>query len=144
VSSSTAVLYRIHPRSAAVTGRVDLGQRAGRPSVEFGIVTVVVSDPMHTLVVDPRTLRIVGSQPCCPLGDGYDIDYGHGSEWMTDWQTGAVHRFAFNAGVYSLEEVITVASPPGFYGGRCLTSLVAGAGAVWVTLAPSVGSTCSS
>ncbi len=141
VSSSTAVLYRIDPRSAAVTGRVDLGQRAGRPSVEFGIVTVVVSDPMHTLVVDPRTLRIVVEQSCCPLRDGYDIDYGHGSEWMTDWPTGAVHRFAFNGG-YSLDEVITVASPPGFYGGLCLTSLVAGAGAVWVTLAPSVEPTC--
>jgi hypothetical protein len=142
VSSSTAVLYRIHPRSAAVTGRVDLGQRAGRANVEFGIVTVVVSDPMHTLVVDPRTLRIVGQQPCCPLRDGYDIDYGHGSEWMTDWPTGAVHRFAFN-GLYSLEKVIAVTSPPGFYGGVCLTSLAAGADAVWVTLAPSAGVTCS-
>jgi hypothetical protein len=151
VSSSTAVLYRIHPRSAAVTGRVDLGQRAGRPSVEFGIVTVVVSDPMHTLVVDPRTLRIVGQQPCCPLRDGYNIDYGHGSEWMTDWPTGAVHRFAFDGRWYSLEKVIAVTSPPGFYGGVCLTSLAAGADAVWVTLAPSAvtwsrpsaGVTCS-
>jgi len=142
VSSSTAVLYRIHPRSAAVTGRVDLGQRAGRPSVEFGIVSVVVSDFPHTLVVDPRTLDIVGQQPCCPLRDGYDIDYGHGSEWMSDWPTGAVHRFAFNGGLYSLEEVIAVTSPPGFYGGVCLTSLVAGAGAVWVTLAPSFEPTC--
>jgi hypothetical protein len=142
VSSSTAVLYRIHPRSAAVTGRVDLGHRAGRPSVEFGIVSVVVSDPgRHTLVVDPRTLDIVAEQWCCPLRDGYDIDFGHGSEWMTDWPTGAVHRFAFH-GHYSLEKVIPVASPPGFYGGLCLTSLVAGADAVWVTLAPSVGPTC--
>ena len=152
VSSSNAVLYRIHPRSAAVTGRVDLGQRAGRASVEFGIVTVVVSDPMHTLVVDPRTLRIVGQQPCCPLRDGYDIDYGHGSEWMSDWPTGAVHRFAFDGSYYSLEKVIAVTSPPGFYGGVCLTSLAAGADAVWVTLAssaggawsrPSAGVTCS-
>jgi Protein kinase domain len=142
VSSSTAVLYRIDPRSAAITGRVDLGQRAGRPSVEFGIVSVVVSDPMHTLVVDPRTLDIVVQQQCCPLRDGYDIDWGHGSEWMTDWPTGAVHRFAFN-GLYSLEKVITVASPPGYYGGLCLTSLVAGAGAVWVTVAHSVDPTCS-
>jgi Protein kinase domain len=145
VSSSTAVLYRIHPLSAAVTGRIDLGQRAGRPSVEFGIVYVGVSDPgRHSLVVDPRTLGIVKEQPCCPLRDGYDIDYGHGSEWMTDWPTGAVHRFAFsNRWGYSLDEVIAVASPPGFYGGVCLTSLVAGAGAVWVTLAPSGGPTCS-
>jgi serine/threonine-protein kinase len=142
MSSSTAVLYRIHPRSAAVTGRVDLGQRAGRPSVEFGIVSVVVSDFPHTLVVDPRTLDIVTTQPCCPLGDGYNIDYGHGSEWMTDWPTGAVHRFAFN-GYYSLEKVIAVTSPPGFYGGVCLTSLAAGAEAVWVTLAPSAGDTWS-
>ena len=61
---------------------------------------------------------------------------------MTDWPTGAVHRFAFN-GYYSLEKVIAVTSPPGFYGGVCLTSLAAGADAVWVTLAPSAGDTWS-
>jgi hypothetical protein len=63
VSSSTAVLYRIDPRSATVTGRVDLGQRAGRPEVQFGIVYVGVSDPgRRSLAVDPRTLGILVAQ----------------------------------------------------------------------------------
>src|SRR5262245_924505 len=127
-SSSPAQLHRIPPRAAAVTRQVDLGQRAGRPSVEFGIVTVNVSDPgRHSLVIDPRSLRILITQPCCPLRDGYDIDQGFGSEWMTDWPTGAVQRFALN-GYYSLDETISVASPPGLFGGLGCTSFGAGAG----------------
>jgi len=145
MSSSTAVLYRIHPRSAAVTGRVDLGRRAGRPTVEHGIVTVGVSDPgRHSLAVDPRTLDTFIEQPCCPLGDGYDGDYGYGSTWSYDSSAGTVLRFAFNRWVgYSLDEAIAVTDPPKFNGGPCLTSLAAGAGAVWVTLAPSVNATCT-
>jgi len=145
VSSSTAILYRIHPRSAAVTGRVDLGRRAGRPTVEHGIVTVGVSDPgRHSLAVDPRTLDTFIEQECCPLGDGYDGDYGYGSTWSYDSSAGTVLRFAFNRWTgYSLDEAIAVTDPPKFNGGPCLTSLAAGAGAVWVTLAPSVNATCT-
>jgi serine/threonine-protein kinase len=141
VSSSTAVLYRIHPRLAAVTGRVDLGQRAGRPEVHFGIVEVGVSDAGGlALVIDPRTLSVGVREPFA-LEEGYDEDEGHGSVWGIDWPAGTVNRFDFD-GDYSIDEVIAVAHPPK-YGGPCLTSLAVGAGAVWVTVAPSASRTCS-
>jgi hypothetical protein len=147
MSSSTAVLYRIHPRSAAVTGRIDLGQRAGRPSVEFGVVYVGVSDPgRRSLVVDPRTLSVVIAQSCCPLGDGYEDAVGHGSVWSFDSATGTVFRFAFNRfGGYSLDQAIAVTDPPKFAVGTglCLTSIAADASAVWVTVAPTASGTCT-
>ena len=66
LSSSSATLYRINPRSAAVTRRTDLGQRAGRPEVQFGAVWVSVSDAGGgTLLVDPRTLSVVARLSCC-------------------------------------------------------------------------------
>jgi DNA-binding beta-propeller fold protein YncE len=143
LASSTAVLYRIHPRSAAVTGRIDLGQRAGRPEIEFGMIFVAVSDRgRHSLRVDPRTLDVVVEQPCCALGAGYDDDEGHGSVWSIDSATGAVHRFAVNRYGFYLERAIRVTDPPKFNGGPCLTSIAAGRDAVWVTLAPSIEGSC--
>ena len=48
------MLYRIDPRSVAVSGKVDLGMRAGRPSVRFGAVWVGLSDRGgDTALVDP-------------------------------------------------------------------------------------------
>jgi YVTN family beta-propeller protein len=92
VSSSSAVLYRIDPRSAAKTGQIDLGQRAGRPNVRFGAVWVGVSDyGLGTLVVDPRRLGFT-ALGCCPLSGGYDTATGYGSIWYFDRSTGAVVR----------------------------------------------------
>ena len=141
VSSATAVLYRIHPRTAAVTGRVDLGQRAGRPEVQFGAaVWVSVSDAGGaTLLVDPRTLSIVNQLSCCALGKQDDVD-AFGSTWTSDWPSGRVVRW--DGTTYRVVDTIAVTDPP-LYDGLCLTSIAAGAGAVWVTLAPSVGLTCS-
>ena len=143
MSSSTAVLYRIDPRSAAVTGRVDLGQRASRPSIEPGVIAVGVS-PSGTLTVDPRTLEVVTWQGCCDLAEGYDTVFGHGSEWGYDWDSGTVNRFAFNRVTgYSLDEAIAVTEPPRYNGGPCITSIATTADAVWVTLGYSTNSACS-
>jgi DNA-binding beta-propeller fold protein YncE len=142
VSSTNATLYRIDPHSAAVTGHTDLGQRAGRPNVQFGRVWVGVSDAGGmTLLVDPRTLSVAVPLDCCALGDGYDAVNGFGSTWTTDWQTGTVVRW--DGATYEIVESIRVTDPP-FFGGDCMTSIAAGAGAAWVTVAPTSADACQS
>jgi DNA-binding beta-propeller fold protein YncE len=134
VSSSSATLYRINPRSAAVTGRTDLGQRAGPPEVQFGAVWVSVSDAGGTTVlVDPRTLRVALVLACCAPGQQDDVD-AFGSDWASDWPSGSVVRW--DPATYQPVDTVAVTDPP-LFGGLCLTSITAGAGAVWVTLAPS-------
>ena len=126
-----------------MTGRVDLGQRAGRPSIELGVIAVGVS-PSGTLTVDPRTLEVVTWQGCCDLAEGYDTVFGHGSEWGYDWDSGTVNRFAFNRVTgYSLDEAIAVTEPPRYNGGPCITSIATTADAVWVTLGDSADSSCA-
>jgi hypothetical protein len=138
MSSSTAELHRIHPRSATVTGRVDLGERAGRPIVEHGVV--FVGPESGSITIDPRTLGIVTSQSCCTLKQGYDEVEAHGSTWWPDPPEGTVNRFAFDRETgYSLEKAIAVTEPPRYNGGPCLTSIAATADAVWVTLGYSGG-----
>jgi DNA-binding beta-propeller fold protein YncE len=139
VSSSSAVLYRIDPRSATKTGQIDLGRRAGRPNVRFGAVWVGVSDyGLGTLVVDPRRLTFT-ALGCCPLRDGYETATGYGSIWYFDRSTGTVVRW--DGQTKQIASSIPVAAPP-VWGGPCLTSVAAGADGVWVTVAPSRGSTC--
>jgi DNA-binding beta-propeller fold protein YncE len=140
VSSSSGTLYRINPRSAAVTQRTDLGQRAGRPEVQFGAVWVSVSDlGGRTLLVDPRTLSVVVSLSCCALGKQDDVDM-FGSTWSSDWPSGRVVRW--DGTTYQVVDTIAVTDPP-LYDGLCLTSIAAGADAVWVTLAPSANHACA-
>jgi DNA-binding beta-propeller fold protein YncE len=140
VSSSSAVLYRIDPRSAAKTGHVDLGQRAGRPNARFGFIWVGVSDHRGgTLLVDPRTLVVAAPLSCCPLGEGYETATGYGSIWYFDHSTGTLVRW--DGQTKQIASSIPVAAPP-VWGGPCLTSVAAGADGVWVTVAPSPGSTC--
>jgi Protein kinase domain len=140
VSSSSAKLYRINPRSAAVTGRRDLGHRAGLPEVQFGAVWVSVDDHGGaTLLVDPRTLRVVRMLTCCAPGTQDDVD-GSGSDWTSDWPSGRVVRW--DPTTYQPVGTIAVTDPP-LFGGLCLTSIAAGADAVWVTLAPSFVQRCS-
>ena len=140
VSSSSATLYRINPRSAAVTRRTDLGQRAGLPEVQFGAVSVSVSDAGGmTLVVDARTLSVVVKLSCCAPGKQDDVD-AFGSTWTSDWPSGRVVRW--DGTTYQVVDTIAVTDPP-LYDGLCLTSIAAGADAVWVTLAPSVNHACT-
>ena len=129
VASSTGTLYRINPRSLRVTGRIDLEGRAARPEVVLGSIWVAVSGSGgHTLVVDPRTLEIVASLEGAP-GRAYDTA-GYGSIWDYDTPTGTVVRWDGQS--HQVADDIRVTAPPS-YDGLCLTSLAAGAGAVWVT-----------
>jgi hypothetical protein len=145
ISSPTAVLYRIDSRSAAVTGRRDLGERAGRPVVEHGVLFVGLSDGGgSSLTVDAQTLDTASFQPCCdPLGHGYEEVYGHGSSWWMDPRTGTVGRFVYarDAG-YSPEATIAVTTPPRYSNGPCITSVTTTSEAVWVTLAYSSNGDC--
>jgi streptogramin lyase len=138
-SSATATVYRIDPRAAKVSGRVDLGTRAGRPEVKFGRLWIGVSDDGgQTILVNPRSLETVLWLNCCKLGAGYDSVDRYGSTWTTDWWTGTVERW--DGITYQITAVIHVTDPP-FYApasrGLCLTSLAAGAGAVWVSVSQS-------
>ena len=140
LSSSTATLYRINPRSAAVTRRTDLGQSAARPEVQFGAVWVSVSDAGGTTrLVDPRTLSVVATLSCCAPATGDDVDM-FGSIWMSDWPSGRVVRW--DGTTHQVVAPIAVTDPP-LYDGLCLTSIAAGANAVWATLAPSVNHDCA-
>ena len=91
------------------------------------------------MLVEHRSLHVVRSLDCCPLGDGYDAVDGFGATWTTDWSTGTVVRW--NSQTYQIDATIHVAEPP-FFGGLCLTSIAAGARAVWVTVGPLLDYRC--
>ena len=138
VASSSATLYRIDPRSPGVTGRIDLGGRAARPEVVFGSIWVGLSDSGgDTVIVHPRTLH-VEHLGCCPPERSYDAA-GYGSIWSYDTPTGTVVRW--DGQTHQVAHDIRVTGPP-FYGGLCLTSIAAGAGALWVTAAARLNSHC--
>ena len=131
MGSSTAMLYRINPRTAHVTGQVDLGQRAGRPVVVLDRLQVSLTDSGgQTAYVDPRKVRHPLKLPCCAPGRGSGTET-NGSGWSYDGPTGTVVRWSEHV-PYNQTAVIHVADPP-LYGGPCLTSIAAGAGAIWVT-----------
>jgi hypothetical protein len=138
VSSSSATLYRVDPRLSAVDRRV-LGRRAGRAAALFGAIWITLADRGgDTVLVDPRTLllrRDLGSpQPSTVPDVG-----AFGSAWDYDTGKGTVERW--NPSTYQLDHLTEVTNPPS-YNGNCLTSLAAGAHAVWVTLAPAVAYGC--
>jgi hypothetical protein len=139
VASSTGTLYRINPRSAAVTGHIDLGERAARPEVVLGAIWVGLSDSGgDTVIVDPRVVAVDEHLGCCPPARGYDT-VGDGAIWTYDTPTGTVERW--NGQTYQGTINIHVVDPP-FYGGLCLTSIASGAGAVWVTVAGNLNDGC--
>jgi len=143
VSSTTATLYRVDPRLGSVD-HVDVGQTAGRPAALQGGIWVDVSDNGgDTVVVDPRTLLIDEDFGCCG-GDagaigtlGTDGARAFGSVWGYDVGDGEVQRW----NPPNLAHVIQVTDAP-FYDGSCMTSIAAGGGAIWVTLAQSIDYAC--
>jgi serine/threonine-protein kinase len=138
VASSRATLFRLDPGSAKLTGQVDLGERAARPEVVPASIWVSVSDYRgNTLVVDPRTL-FFEQLGCCSPKKGY-FTFGYGSIWQYDTPSGSVVRYDVRSKQPTFN--VLVAGPP-VYGGLCLTSIAAGAGAVWVTVAANVAFGC--
>jgi streptogramin lyase len=131
VSSSRRELYRINPRTGRVTGRTGFAGRAARPEVVFGSIWVgTTASGGDTVIVDPRTVSFTADLGCCDPTRGRDA-IGFGSIWTFDSPTGSVERWSgvSHQGVGNIH----VTSPP-YYDGLCLTSIAAGAGAVWATV----------
>jgi DNA-binding beta-propeller fold protein YncE len=131
VASSTAILYRIDPRSSKLTRQRDLGERAGRPVVRFGHLWVPVLG-QETLILDPRTLDLVDFVCCSDRGFSAA---GYGSTWLADVPAGEVVRFDGESKQVTATIPVVGSS---FWGHPCLSSIAAGAGGVWVTVVPSV------
>ena len=96
VASSNAMLYRIDPRSAAVTGRIDLGDRAargprwccgrdlGRPGRSSGGDTL-------SSTLGRSTIRELDR--CCSPATGATTRRGMAAIWPYDMPTGSVVRW---------------------------------------------------
>ena len=141
VAWSTGDVYRIDPHSVKVSTHADFGVNVGRLVFVSGSVWVHVSDGGGTtLLVDPKTLKYLRTLNCCELGEGIDEAVGFGSSWTNDPTTGTTVRW--RAQTYKVAKAFRHTDPP-FFGGFCLTSIAAGAGGVWVTVAPATDHTCS-
>jgi hypothetical protein len=140
VGSKSGTLYRFNPRSKKVA-HVHLGQRAGRPAVIFGHIWVGVSGHGYSDIplVDPVTLQPESSvDGGVGTGIGTDDAVLFGSLWGYDAGHGEVQRWH----PPRLAHVVPVTDAPA-YDGACMTSLTAGDGAIWVTLAPSIQFACA-
>ncbi len=65
-----------------------------------------------------------------------------GSVWGTDAPAGNVPRWGGGGNLGSLKEAIRAVTAAPVQGGGCLTSIAAGAGGIWVTVASSFGGSC--
>jgi streptogramin lyase len=141
VGERTALLYRVDPRSGSVH-HVILGRRAGRPAALQGNIWVGVTNIRggETLLVDPSTLLPVNTLDggVDPTGIGTNAAGAFRSVWGYDVADGEVQRWH----PPNLAGLVDVTHAPK-YDGSCMTSLVAGGGAIWVTLAPSLDYTCN-
>jgi hypothetical protein len=95
----------------------------------------------RTLLLDGQTLDVVLVLGCCGLRDGRDALGAFGSNWTTNRQAGTIVR-RDGQGPHRLT-TIRVTNPPRS-GGLCQTAIVAGAGAVWVTVSPPLRHRCGS
>ena len=129
VASSTSTLYRIDPRSSAVTQKGDYWKRAGRPLVRFGYIWLEEHGG-DTLVIDPRTLAIVG-RLCCPGAGPSTAAFD--SVWLADLRSGEVARF--DAASKQVVTSIPIVGGLRSWSDLCISSIAAGGGAVWVTVA---------
>jgi hypothetical protein len=134
ISSTTAMLYRVDPRSGSKR-HADLGQTAGRPVAMTGNIWVNLSDNGgYTTLRDPRNLSEVRNYTGTigPLGTiGADEVGAFHSVWSYDVVSGEVDRWH-----PPNEAAHTPVTHAPLYGGSCMTSMAAAGGAIWVTLAP--------
>ena len=139
MSSSTATLYRIDPRSTRVTSLVLAHSRATRPEIlpRGGDLWVRVADGT-VYSVHPSPLASHYKENDGPPGwEEYLGDLG--SLWWYDWPTGTVYRQELGNGPMLR---IGVTHPLPSAGGPCLTSMTIGTASLWVTVAPSHRSVC--
>lgn len=143
VSSATATLYRIDPRSTRVTSLVVAHSRAARPEImpRGGDLWVrVTAGGGMAYSINPSPLSLNGLQGGVVGPPGWEEDRGDlGSLWWYDWPTGAVYRQEVANGPILR---IRVTHPLPKAGGPCLTSMTIGSGSLWVAVAPSHRSVC--
>jgi len=141
VGQKNGTLYRFDPRVKSHRQvNLDHPQRAGRPSALSGNIWVGTSSYRYNSIplVDPSTVQIDGSLDGGPgTGIGSATAGAFGAAWDYDVGHGEVHSWHPPNPAASLQ----VTDQPNF-DGSCLTSLAAGGGAIWVTLAPSIDFTC--
>jgi hypothetical protein len=135
VSSSTATIYRIDPRSPQRTRSLVLGSsRATRPEIEprGGDISVKLTQGGETdASIDPATMT-------SSLGGSYGpADWGEysanlGGLWWYDWPTGTLDRQEVANG--HIRQIHVTDSPPES-GGPCLTSITVGSKSLWLTAA---------
>jgi hypothetical protein len=146
VDSKTAILYRIDPGANSLdpVHHVSLGpqQRAGRPAALDGDIWVGVSGrggSQTELVLPKQMLRVNDYNGGVDTGVGPDSAGAFGSVWAFTRANGTVDRWDPPNPARLGETPVT--DQPSF-DGSCMTSLTAGDGAVWVTLAPAFNSSC--
>lgn len=140
VDSEHGVLYRVDPRRRRVSGHLYVGPSPGRPWVAFGDVWVAIDgENAEGVLVYPSSLRIIEQLGCCPPRQGADTA-AFGSTWTVNWPTGTVVRWD-GATRDEVGNVHVTGAPQ--FGAPCMTSIAAGAGAVWVTVAPTSTFFCS-
>jgi serine/threonine-protein kinase len=133
VAPSSAALYRIDPRSLQLTGVRRLPRYATTPEVAFGSIWIgIAKGEGLTYLVDPRTLATSSFTSVRPE-DGRRTA-GFGSTWWVDFPTSTVVRFDPDT-LLPIATIPLTDRPSAFYGPDA-TAIAAGAGAIWVTIAP--------
>jgi len=137
VGSSPPTLYRIDAHSAKLRGAARLPGRATPPRVAFGSVWVAMTEHGGEMIlVDPQTLVLEDRFSAEPPDEGREVA-GFGSEWVLDSPSGYVARFHHQPGGGLATATIRVVRTPEQFYGLPLTSMAAGAGGIWATVAPS-------
>ena len=128
-------LYRIDALSGRVTGHRALGACAGQPRVGFASVWMCVCNPGSLMLrIDPDTLRNRLARNSVPAQNGM-FSLGYGAVWWHDVPSGTVMRWAPTSGDLAGTIRITPTPPNPKAASLQTTSIAAGAGAVWVTVA---------
>jgi hypothetical protein len=108
--------------------------RAARPITALDSVWVGVTDGGGMVqLVDPQTLTTVTYPDWTSPASGY-YTAGYGSVWTYDWSSGQEVRWSPATGDVPGIKRVTEATPA--WGGPCLTSIAAGAGAIWARSRP--------
>jgi hypothetical protein len=139
MSSATATLYRIDPRTTRVTSLEVAHSRAARPEIlpRGGDLWVRAVDGT-TYSIQPWPLAAHFMEYDGP--PGWEENLGDlGSLWWYDWPTGTVYRQELARGPI-LRIRVTHTLPNA--GGPCLTSMTIGSASLWITVAPSHRSIC--
>jgi streptogramin lyase len=147
IDSGHATLYRIN----AETGKRERGlvvgaSLAARPEVmpRGGDIWIRQAGSPGTngatTRVDPSTLSINQTDPCCSPDSGEDRG-DLGALWWYSWQTGSLFRQEVAGG--PIREIHITATQPDA-DGPCLTSIAIGSDSLWLTAAssPDGGETC--